>query len=349
MSGTTDLCVERNGAADFCLDQAYVQNWSHTRIETELDRICASTAYSVCAQTGKVKFCGSRGEHLQIDPDLDEICVTLGLQKKTQFARFYNINKLCVLCLEDGLSGWFLNETLNSGPKDDWVILHLDDHLDMMPTLLMVDREKNLRDPETRTQFFGNRQQDWYTALTVGTITIGSYLTAVVHGLFQDQLLHIRHLSSGNAPITINHLYGIAAQAKQYPIFGAQRFACTEFCEPLNATEGTLKQSVSVADGISDLPEGRLIMHIDLDFFVNDLNGTSGAISFAMDAQARKAVLLRLDEVFNGLSLLGRTVERWIVATSPGFCGVRHWQWLLEALNTRIWQLNPKAGYLSFG
>ena len=43
---------------------------------------------------------------------------------------------------------------------------------------------------------------------------------------------------------------------------------------------------------------------------------------------------------FDGLQQFDMQIDRWMIATSPGFCSGHHWQFLVENLTTRINQLN---------
>jgi len=84
------------------------------------------------------------------------------------------------------------------------------------------------------------------------------------------------------------------------------------------------------------MPAGKLAVHIDLDFFVNDFNGNPGNSPRTLSHSDCNTILKRMDDLFELIDRAGRPVDRWIIATSPGFCAARHWPWLLESLETRI-------------
>ena len=87
---------------------------------------------------------------------------------------------------------------------------------------------------------------------------------------------------------------------------------------------------------MGDMPRGRVFVHVDLDYFINDFNGNIGQIPVLSDAQLRQRAQQLLDDFVAGLREKNIQVERWIIATSPGFCAAKHWAWLLEKLREVI-------------
>lgn len=90
------------------------------------------------------------------------------------------------------------------------------------------------------------------------------------------------------------------------------------------------------------MPNGKLAVHIDLDFFVNDFNGNPGTSPRSLSRNDRTTILKSMDDVFEKIDQSARPVDGWVVATSPGFCAARHWPWLLESLGTRIKTVSGK-------
>lgn len=323
------------------IDPAF-RNWSQTRLDRALGAVFASTGYQLCKATGQVTLTGPRQDHLHIDPELQPVLQAAGIELHSATGGFHISQGAVDFCLEDGLSGWFLSRAIFDSAPEDWGVLHLDDHADMMPTLLATDPKGGLSDPETARPFSVQSAQDWQHALARGTVTIGSYFTPLFHQMPDGRQFHIRHLRPRpDAGMARDQVLQVCAGSKAYPILGNRRFAALDLtCGGLSSGDappaGTYLQSDCIARALTALPAGQLAVHIDLDFFVNDFNGNQGAKPKSLSPRARAWVLARIDGLFQALADLGRPVARWIIATSPGFCAARHWSWLLCALSKGI-------------
>ena len=87
------------------------------------------------------------------------------------------------LCLEDSWSGWLIAEQLRRAPQtEDLVIIHLDDHTDMMSTLLECTDEGGLIEPSSRRRFDPEEPTSWETAILCGSIGIGCFITPFYWG-----------------------------------------------------------------------------------------------------------------------------------------------------------------------
>ena len=81
---------------------------------------------------------------------------------------------------------------------------------------------------------------------------------------------------------------------------------------------------------------GRTIVHIDLDYFINDFNGASRGAAYIPDRKLRIKAEDKLKYFFDALINANIRVDRWIVATSPGFCSAYHWEWLLSSVGQNV-------------
>src|SRR5262249_44312727 len=108
---------------------------------------------------------------------------------------------------------------------------------------------------------------------------------------------------------------------------------------------GTYAISGRVDNLLGRMQGGKLIIHIDLDYFVNDYDGGNiQDMSREQEAAAVRNAETKLRQFFQGMRSLERPVDRWIVATSPGFCAARHWNWLTDKILAGIEQLRAYQG-----
>lgn len=338
--------VKRGG---FFVDAGFARGKSADVVRDHLRGIFASTAFDFDEATRRVSLQGSTGAHLKADRELDEFCdaheIALCRDNRGYLASKGSID----VCLEDGLTGMLIARALLDGQPGDWVVLHLDDHADLMPTLLVSSDDGGLSDPETGHPFHGTSEECWHRALARGAVTIGSYLTPLFHEKPSGTRIHIRHLRPRlpeQAPI---RMLGIQASTKTYAAFGSCRFAAVETVVRGADTHGTYLQAEQADEVLGDVPSGRVIVHIDLDVFVNDFNGDPMAPIVEMTPSRRATIRAFMDRFFSDLSRLNRTVERWIIATSPGFCAARHWSWLLSELTARISALTGEERHTFLG
>lgn len=241
-------------------------------------------------------------------------------------------------CLEDGWSGFFIAQSgLTCEDETDLNLIHLDDHTDMMPTLLRRC-PNGLEDPATGRTFDPDRPEDWTHALESGVISIGNFLTALYYG---RRRLHVRHLN--NFSTSQYRTYGVQRSDKTYAVAFDQKFAnIRKMPTPSIGDAGTYKGGSDPFAVLANLPPGRTIVHIDLDYFINDFNGNSDQAYSLDDPGLWVEASAKLDAFFAAMQNLARPVHNWIVGASPGFCSAHHWSRLLEELNTRIERLGDR-------
>lgn len=290
--------------------------------------VLGSTAFALAPDARSLRLLGQDRRHHRIDPCLPEGLAALGTSRDRIHA-FRRPGPPFDLCLEDSWSGWFLAPTLAAVPPGEALVLvHLDDHADLMPTLLVRDGAGDVSVPATGLGFAPGRAACWEAAIASGAVTIGSWLTALVAAGAGPEI-HVRHLHPAGSP---------SHQPPRRLRAGTVRHAVLPGRSFVDATgdgaaRGTWASHDDPATALADLPAGPLAVHVDLDYFVNDFNGNPGTLPLVPD---RPAVLTRMDRIFDALRQTGRPVQSWIVATSPGFCSGRHWPWLLDALALRI-------------
>lgn len=234
------------------------------------------------------------------------------------------------LCLEDSWSGRFIAQQTAAWGEEELVLIHLDDHSDMMPTLLHVDADRVI-DTSSGRVFDPEASDSWRSTILSGCVSIGNFVTPL---FYAKRKLHVRHLN--NIATSRHGLCGVERYTRRHDLIPGLGFAMIRKTPRVGAqAAGTYRGGPDARTLLSDLPEGRVIVHIDLDYFVDDFNGNSGASELPTNV-ARCAAVPKLDAFFAALRAAGRPVERWIVATSPGFCAASHWPWLFEELDQRI-------------
>jgi hypothetical protein len=320
IAGDAAVAVEVEIDRSILLDIAAVDG----DLEQELRRIFRSTTFRL-VPPDRVRLDGADISHHRHDPEIPAV-----LQDSKNLKWFRRSTAAYDLCCEDSWSGVFIAEQLEKAATDEaCVVIHVDDHQDMGPTLLVQDGDR-LVNPATGAAFDPGCPRDWAAAIAAGAIGIGNFLTPLV---FQSRPLHVRHLADGwpaEPPA------GLRREALQYPLTGALRFAGLGKAPTGASSKDTYARSADPRRLLADLPAGLLLVHIDLDYFVNDFNGNPGGQAIDVDRGHRCRVIARMERLFEAIAASGRPVARWIVATSPGFCAYRHWSWLLQELGARI-------------
>ena len=298
----------------------------------------ASTRVHV-TENRNVTLEGPTDEYILLDREITKSVIALGISpdidERTLHVSAGNVD----FCLEDSFSGLFLSRVMFKQPVTDWIIIHLDDHADMMPTILLQEDGGVLSDPAALSTFDCSVDQHWYSSIASGSVNIGSYLTPLFHQLSNDSKIHIRHIRPAPNDELRDTIVSLEATNIEYPILGNRRFAAVRQCR-YDSEKSTYMQTSSPEHGISNLPSGQIAVHVDLDFFINDFNGNAGTSPKALTETDREAILATMGCAFNQISTLGRPVSRWIIATSPGFCAARHWAWLLESLARHISEID---------
>lgn len=295
-----------------------------------LSAVMGSTAFDLAPDAGSLLMLGQDRRHHALDPWLGDGLARLGIGPDA-IPTFRRRGARFDLCLEDSWSGWFLAPTLASLARDEsLVLLHLDDHTDLMPTLLVREASGATIDPATGRAFDPRVPQDWELAIGSGAVTIGSWLTALVAaGKGTLPTIHVRHLRPAGASI-FPASQMLRSGTVRHPLLPGHAFVAATGGGP---PRGTFRTGADPAESLADLPAGPLVVHVDLDHFVNDFNGNPGTAPTEPD---RAAVLGRMDRFFAALRSTRRPVRQWIAAASPGFCCASHWPWLVAALAARI-------------
>jgi hypothetical protein len=314
------------------LDESAVKSIEDKSLDFAIMRIVKSSRWSFNRESLELSVYGPGCQHHRADGELASVLRKFEQGRAFDAPLMFTTTKQSFdLCLEDNWTGMFVaRELAHWDEQEPLILVHLDDHTDMMPTLL-EQYGNNFVDPLTNKAFNPAVPEDWQAAIGSGAITIGSYITALYH---LQREVHVRHLN--NFATSRHGCFPVFSGRERFHLLPARRFAAIR-----KRTQGGPDCLGSYLGGpnagqvLANLPPGRLIVHIDLDYFINDFNGNIGTQPLSI-VDMREQASRRMDDFFRALKGMARPIERWIVATSPGFCAARHWEWLLDKLTTAI-------------
>lgn len=321
------------------LDTVAAAHLSDNEIRDAVLPLIRSNIYRINRKRQALEVDGPDVSHQDIDPDLNVGLRWLGIDSDAASRlNFRTERQRLSLALEDSWCGVFLARHLTALRDDEpLTIVHLDDHTDMMSTLLAVesglDGSLILQDPLSGAEFDPTSPADWHSAITSGAIGIGSFLTPF---FALDRIVEVLHLKNDIAEV---ETFAVSPHMICQKLLAKYRFFGVELAD--NAADRKPKclyhRSSDPHKLLAHLAEGRrAAIHIDLDYFVNDYNGNAWQVGEIDMITARKSALDRLDHFFSAIDRCGVSIACWMIGVSPGFCSARHWQFLIEQIEMRI-------------
>ncbi len=317
------------------LNNTLMCTYGREKTESELRSIVRSVKFELLEQEGAFRILGPDMPYHNLDPYLSE---NLGKFKKdmdsSEIISYRSSRKFFDLCFEDSWSGYFVADELrNRNQQEDLVFIHLDDHTDMMSTLLECSGDV-LKDPTSDKTFDPTCKDDWESSIYSGCVGIGSFITPLY---YSGKKVHVRHLN--NFPSRDYNLNNVTRESIRYELIPDKEFAAIQkITSNWNNSAGTYLGGVSADKVLKDLPQGQLIVHIDLDYFINDFNGNDGTDFCVNNPDLRYKASKKMESFFDSLSKVTSSIDRWIIGTSPGFCSAYHWDWLLTQIEAKIEQ-----------
>jgi hypothetical protein len=293
------------------LEPSFLRTHGREETEREIRQIVRSVQFELMESENALRLMGPKMDYHYVDPYLPEGLRGFGKNMTlANLASFRSARPNFDLCFEDSWSGYFIARQFEQqDQRRDLVLIHLDTHTDMMATLLCWSG-KNLVNPALGAKFDPASANDWKAAIHSGAVNIGNFITPF---FYSGCMVHVRH---------INNLTG---------------------CDELLHVLRELQQYQLIPDTIlANTPRTWTILHIDLDYFINDFDGTSRGTEYVPDVDLQTIALEKVNRLFNTLSTLDLQIDRWIIATSPGFCSAYHWDVLLSEIDNRI--QNFKSG-----
>lgn len=303
-------------------------------IEDRIRRVVRSVRFQVSEDQSAFSILGPDMSYHDADPllahGLEFIRPGMSIG---EIAGYREMRGVLALCLEDCWSGYFIAPIMAGLRSDeDLILIHLDDHTDMMPTLL-EQIDGTLIDPTYGCIFDPACADSWSRSIGSGCVSIGNFITPLFHG---GPRVHVRHLN--NAGTETSPQFDVRRSYARYDIIPDKLFATIDWAasDGHAPIDGSYQVGPDATGILAELPGGRVVVHIDFDYFINDFNGNIVGDLPLSPERARATATPKLDAFFAALKDSGVTVDRWILATSPGFCSGRHWRWLFEAITNRI-------------
>jgi hypothetical protein len=308
--------------------------------EEALQRALGSVRFEVNGTRDAFRILGPDTSYHAIDPYLGEALAGFGIGNGSAVVReFREQRQYLDLCFEDVWTGYFVAKRYSGEPlPDELTLVHLDDHADMMSTLL-APTDCGLEDPTSGNRFDPLSPADWRAAISSGSVGIGNFVTALYYASLP---VHVRHLN--NFRRSDYRCYDVIPGRHSPKPLSCDGFAAVrKRCSPSPQRLGTYMGGRDPERVFNALPLGGVIVHVDLDYFINDFNGNSqpGRVNTGADAVA--TARNKLDAYFAAIRPYADHIDRWIVATSPGFCSAYHWPWLLREIERGIRGLTAPA------
>lgn len=317
------------------LDALVVAGWKRRQIEQAIRKIVRNVRFEFLEKECAFRLLGPDMCYHALDPHLPAVLARFDPPVALEDILSYrSLGDLFDLCLEDSWSGWLIAEQLRRAPQtEDLVIIHVDDHTDMMSTLLECTDEGQLIEPSTLRQFDPEEPTAWETAILCGSIGIGCFVTPFYFGKWQT---HVRHLNNA-ATTTTARSRGVLKKPCSYELIPKKCFAAIRLGDLDDAASvGSYVLGSHCEELLATLPRGRVIVHVDLDYFINDFNGNPRDGTYISSPALVEKALRKVARFFEALHARRVNVDHWIIATSPGFCSACHWASLLNALAKKI-------------
>ena len=235
-------------------------------------------------------------------------------------------------------SRWLVNCWERERLPSEIVVLHVDDHDDLMSPRLwskadswvdaIAQQQVDLLQPETIS-----------AAIESGAIGIGSFIVPLLH---QIPKVHIRHLCATG--------YSISRKGKYLlqPITAADELLDPSMLRPAVRLVSVPNQKFDAAstysvtahldDWLQGLPDVPILLHIDLDYFNNRFNGDSDwELHPSRHDPSAREITNAIDAVFNALAKhsLDR-IEDITVALSPRFFPAEFWPLATERIHHNV-------------
>jgi hypothetical protein len=315
------------------LDPARLKLHGREATESAIRRMVCSVKFEWLESLNELQLRGPDMPYHSADPHLQP--------SLAQFARGMRMSDIMAfrtseahfdLCFEDSWSGYFIADRIKGqAPIEDLILVHLDDHTDMMPTLLTRSAGA-IHDCMLGTVFDPASREDWERSIHSGCVSIGNFITPLY---YSKHRVHVRHLNN-QGPVTARPV-DVFRESLRYDLVPDLEFAGLRRAEALTQSgAGTYGVASDARSILADLPPGKIIVHFDLDYFVNDFNGNARAGDYRPDDSLAIAGREKLTRFFDAVKHLDRPIDRWIVGTSPGFCSALHWSWLLHEIDENI-------------
>jgi hypothetical protein len=314
------------------LAEAFLGRTQRAETEAALRNVVKSVAFELVENGDAFRLLGQDVSYHKVDPFLPEVLKRFGEGLTLDdVASYRSSTPLFDLCFEDCWTGYFIAKQLQmQASRGDLLLIHLDDHADMMPTLLCRSTEA-LVNPVSGETFDPASSSNWESAIRWGAVTIGNFMTPL---FYLGTSVHVRHI---NNTTKSEERWHVSRDSRQYDLIPEKRFATVNKDHSRNAESiGTYWVGSSPEAVLDCVDHPWTLVHIDLDYFINDFNGTSRGDNYFPSLTLQVEAKQKMERFFKALTRLSPTVDRWLIATSPGFCASFHWEFLLQEISRSI-------------
>lgn len=217
------------------------------------------------------------------------------------------------------------------------VVLHADDHQDLMSPRLVV-RDRMLVDLISGKTVDVGRPATVDAAVRSGAIGMGSFIVPI---LAAGRTLHIRHLRMPSGRPEIPGRYHLALTHHPDTLLApGEPRPSAEIIEPGTALRsqqllaGSYTLTETLEGWLDDLPADAIVlMHVDCDYFSNRYDGDSDWRSHAViHDPPERLVRHSVEEFCDALRSLEGRIHGAAIALSPGFFPAEYWQGTVESL-----------------
>lgn len=249
------------------------------------------------------------------------------------------------------VDGWFLslNDAWTLLPWSRWlqtaekpdeiVIVHVDDHDDLMSPRLGIEAS-SLTDLVTGRSVAVSDPESIESAILSGAIGQGSFLVPFI---FAFERVHLRHLcATGYSDSRVGYNRMELEQRVDTLIDPSAKRPSVRLDGNGQPGGSSYLVSRDAQQIVADLPEtAPIVVHIDLDYFNNRFNGDSDYIMNenrhdpSLDEVKRMA-----DDLLTALSTVSDRIVSVAVGVSPGFFPAEYWQEMIDHLRPGLKDLS---------
>jgi hypothetical protein len=239
-------------------------------------------------------------------------------------------------------SRWLKDSGAPGTGPDTITLLHLDDHDDLMSPRLLIERDAWL-DPISQHAVDLWKPDTLESAIRSGAIGIGSFMAPLLHHLPSVDVRHLcstEYAKERQGPYLVRPVSlpdDLLAPGSSRPAVELRR---VEEAPDARGEEGHPYLVTDDLDTwLAGLPEGPVLVHIDMDYFNNRFNGDSDWVDYGPKYDPPlHDVLARIDQVFRALEVGGivERIEDFAVALSPGFFPADLWAPSIERIEAHV-------------
>lgn len=233
-------------------------------------------------------------------------------------------------------SQWLADYVKKIGVPSEVVILHIDDHDDLMSPRIINDGLV-WKDLITGQELDLFKPDSIRCGIESGAIGIGSFIAPIIHKIPR---VHVRHLCATGYSTTRKGLYSLQPTLFHDDLIAPEKKRLAVKLVPcagqVSPHANTYRVTANVDEWLQDLPNGvPILLHIDMDYFNNRFNGDSDWELYKNSHDpSGEELLLSIDSVFHALAqqeVIGNICDV-AIALSPRFFPAEFWQMSIDRI-----------------